>query len=224
MACQLERPDEEQECVDRAIEGTCSIAPSHHISSNVVNSANVAESLHQLGRSTQALELLRFGLAHVLEVGLGLDYLRRLVQVATSLGAASLLPDFLEVADQVEDLRERAEALLGIAYAIARSGDNSLALESLPSVLAAIQALDADETLILEFGSMLEELLQVDSKSLSDLIRTAFEGARSKDRPTVLHWIAALLPVFARADPRLASTVWSKIQQVETMFGSEDSG
>jgi len=112
----------------------------------------------------------------------------------------------------------RANALFRVTHAIAHLGDRDSAADNLPLILAAIQNAVKNEAAIVEFGAALGELLQPDSEILDILIANALEYARTQGRPTVLTWIASLLPVFAKADSGLGAATWRKIEQVETMF------
>jgi hypothetical protein len=221
LAHQLGYRDEEEECVDLAIEGTRNVVPSHHIGFNVYNSANVARYLHQIELSSQAHSLLQFGLSHVPDAGiLGIDPLRVLIQAMAVTQAVSLWHDVLQFAQVIEDDMLRVQVLLGITHAMAQSGDRERAIENLPLVLDAVQEANGDKTILVEFSSILGEFLQPDSRALNDLIASAFRYARSKDRPTVLTLIAGLLPVFAKADPALAAETWSKLKQADAMLGA----
>jgi tetratricopeptide (TPR) repeat protein len=221
LARQLGHRDEERECVGNAIAGTCTIEASYAIGFNVHNSANVACALHELGMPDQAENLLRFGLAHFKPDFLGIGSLRRLVQSVTSVGIKSLWADITRAVQMIERPSEKAEALLGIAYVMGRSGDIGQAVEILPSVLAAIEEADQDRQLILEFGATLSEFLEPEDPILNNLIVEAFRCARSQDRPAVLTWIAGLLPTFAKAGSALPLETWTQIEQCEKMLGSQ---
>jgi len=207
-----------RECIDRATRGARD--PAAHIAFRAYNSANVAEYLHQIGLLAQALGLLEYGLACAdrVDTGFGIDPLRKLVQVVVSTKMTSLWPRVIQVAQAIEEPVLRANALLGVTHAIARLGNWGSAAENLPLILAAVQDAVRDEAAIIEFGTALDKLLQPDSEVLDTLIANAFEYARMQDRPTVLTWIAVLLPVFAKADSRLAVATWRKTELVETML------
>jgi hypothetical protein len=219
LAYQLGYKNEEVECADRAIEGTHNIAPSYSVEFNVCNSAYVAQSLHRIGVSAQAQELLEWGLSHIQQTGFDIGPLRRLVQAVIKVEANSLWPGVLQIAQAIKDPSEKAEALLGITCGIARLGDPERAIENLSLVLAAIQNAGRHKTMVIEFGSVLGELFQPESEALNYLIVDAFRHARLEDRPTVLIWIASLFPIFAKADSALAITTWKKVERIDAMLG-----
>jgi hypothetical protein len=223
LSHRLDREDDMEDCIDCAIEGAYAIEPSHEIGLNIINSGNVAQSLHQLGLSDAAEEMLKFGIDQSHRALQSTEVLLILSQALARIDAESLWPDVVRATQSLEEPAQRARALLEITPWIAHSGSLDYALEILPLVLGAIQDAGGNLYSLLEFGALLREILETEGQSSDYLVVDIFQDVRLLDRPRTLTAIAALLPVFAVVDSTLPTATWNRVEHVEGLLNPRRS-
>jgi hypothetical protein len=126
--------------------------------------------------------------------------------------------DLLKAATEIERTDDRNESLVGILAWMTKAGEYDLARRTLTTVVDTILDGSSNWLVILHLGRILAGTLQLTLDQLHTVIESVMTQARAKDRPSVLTWIAALLPAIARVDSDLAANAWDRVERADAML------
>ncbi|MBN1487827.1 MAG: ATP-binding protein [Anaerolineae bacterium] len=196
----------------RAVNGTGTISSSYPVSFNVHNSARVAQSFYKMDMVEQSYGWLKFGLQRVYPAMMfDTSSLHSLIEAISATGAHDLWPDVFQAVQQISDASQRAAELLYMIPAIEQPADSVIGREALPVLLKTIQE-SGKEEFVLKFGDILNRYFAADVALVDKLLAQALAYARLQNRPTVLLWVAAFLPVCDSISNGLAVEVWRQLQ------------
>ncbi|MFC1878757.1 hypothetical protein ACFLZW_02475 [Chloroflexota bacterium] len=218
LAYELKLVSELEECISNAVKGSISVEPNSHISFNVYNCAFVAQNLHELGCISQARELLEIGIKYLEQPQIDIGPFRRIARVITTTKERGLLENEFKAALQIEKPDQKAEALIGITYSMTKNGEGDLATQNFSYVVEAVKAVYNNQNVVRDFCLLLIDVFGTDSDVINEYVVDVLTHVRLKDRPTVITWVAGLLPVFAEVDIELAQSILKRLRLADGMF------